>query len=42
MAEVATDQLRLRSSEIGWPLEELWVTGELLEPSRTSTTVRSC
>jgi hypothetical protein len=32
MAEVATDQLRLRSSEIGWPLEELWVTGELLEP----------
>jgi hypothetical protein len=32
MAEVATDQLRFRSSEIGWPLEELWVSGQLLEP----------
>jgi hypothetical protein len=32
MAEVATDQLQFRSSEIGWPLEELWVAGQLLEP----------
>lgn len=32
IAEVATDQLRLRSTEIGWPLDELWVTGALLEP----------
>lgn len=31
MAEVATDRLPLRSTEIGWPLEELWVSGELLE-----------
>ena len=30
MAEVATDRLRLRDTDIGWPLEELWVTGELL------------
>jgi hypothetical protein len=32
MAEAATEGLRLRSSEIGWPLEELWVSGQLLEP----------
>jgi hypothetical protein len=31
MAEVSTENLRLRNSGIGWPLEELWVTGELLE-----------
>lgn len=31
MAEVSTENLRLRDSGIGWPLEELWVTGELLE-----------
>jgi hypothetical protein len=30
MGEVATEQLRFRNSEIGWPLEEQWVTGELL------------
>lgn len=30
MAEVASDRLRLRETAIGWPLEELWVTGELL------------
>ena len=30
MGEVATEQLRFRDSEIGWPLEEQWVTGELL------------
>jgi hypothetical protein len=32
MAAVATDRLRLRDSEVGWPLEELWVGGDLLEP----------
>lgn len=30
MAEIATERLRLRDTDIGWPLEELWVTGELL------------
>jgi hypothetical protein len=29
-AEVARDLLRFRNSDIGWPLEELWVTGDLL------------
>jgi hypothetical protein len=31
MAEVATERLRLRDTEIGWPLEEMWVTGDLLD-----------
>ena len=31
MATVANDRLALRDSEVGWPLEELWVGGELLE-----------
>lgn len=31
MAEVAADRLRLRDTDLGWPLEELWVTGDLLE-----------
>jgi len=31
MAAGATDLLRLRDSDIGWPLEELWVTGDLLD-----------
>lgn len=35
MAEVATEQMRLRGTEIGWPLEEMWVTGELLGPADT-------
>ena len=35
MAEVASDRLRFRDTEIGWPLEELWVTGELLGPTDT-------
>jgi hypothetical protein len=35
MAEVATDGLRLRSSEIGHPLEEMWVSGDLLGPDET-------
>lgn len=30
MAEVATERLRLRDTDIGWPLEEMWVTGDLL------------
>lgn len=30
MAEVATERLRLRDTDIGWPLEEPWVTGDLL------------
>lgn len=33
MAEVATEQLRFRTTEIGWPLDELWVAGALLEPA---------
>lgn len=31
MATQATDLLRLRDTDIGWPLEELWVTGDLLD-----------
>ncbi len=27
---MASEHLRLRDTDIGWPLEELWVTGELL------------
>lgn len=30
MSEVASDHLRLRVTDIGWPLEELWVAGDLL------------
>jgi hypothetical protein len=30
MAEVATERMRLRETDIGWPLEEMWMTGELL------------
>jgi hypothetical protein len=35
VAEVATERLRLRDTDIGWPLEELWVTGDLLGPADT-------
>ncbi len=35
MAEVATERMRLRETDIGWPLEEMWVTGELLGLSET-------
>jgi hypothetical protein len=38
MAEVATERLSLRETDIGWPLEELWVTGELLGKSDTLDT----
>lgn len=33
MAEVATERLRFRTTEIDWPLDEMWVTGALLEPA---------
>jgi hypothetical protein len=33
MAEVATEQLRLSRTPIGWPLTEMWVAGALLESS---------
>ena len=32
MADAAADHLRLRDTDLGWPLEELWVSGDLLEP----------
>lgn len=32
MADGATERLRFRGTEIGWPLEELWVGGDLLGP----------
>lgn len=35
MAEVATERLTLRDTDIGWPLEELWVTGDLLTTADT-------
>jgi hypothetical protein len=31
IATEASELLRLRETNIGWPLEELWVTGELLD-----------
>jgi hypothetical protein len=33
IAAMATDQLRFRGSEIGWPVEQLWVAGDLLSTS---------
>ena len=30
MAEVASERLKLRETVLGWPLEELWLTGDLL------------
>lgn len=35
MAEVATERLKLRDTDIGWPLEEMWVTGDLLDSADT-------
>jgi hypothetical protein len=35
MAGVATERLRLRDTDIGWPLEEMWVTGDLLGLANT-------
>jgi hypothetical protein len=33
--EVSSEQLRFRGTDIGWPVEELWVTGDLLGPADT-------
>jgi hypothetical protein len=30
MADVATESLGFRETSFGWPLEELWVAGDLL------------
>ena len=30
IGEASSEQLRFRGSDIGWPVEELWVTGDLL------------
>jgi hypothetical protein len=38
MAEVATERMRVRETDIGWPLEEMWVTGELLSLADTIET----
>src|SRR2546429_4378357 len=38
MAGSASDGLRLRDTDLGWPLEELWVTGDLLTPAETLDT----
>jgi hypothetical protein len=35
VGQQANEQLRLRESDIGWPLEELWVGSELLEADVT-------
>jgi hypothetical protein len=35
MAAESSDMLRLRDTNIGWPLEELWVTGDLLTDAPT-------
>jgi hypothetical protein len=35
MAEVASERLRLRDTEVGWPLEELCVSGDLLSLADT-------
>ena len=35
MAEVATERMRHGETHIGWPLKEMWVTGELLGLSET-------
>lgn len=32
LAEAASDRLPLVATDFGWPLEELWVTGALLDP----------
>lgn len=42
LAEAASDGLGLRGTNIGWPLEELWATGELLgfaDPIEVGTVV---
>lgn len=32
LTEAASDRLPLVATDFGWPLEELWVTGALLDP----------
>jgi hypothetical protein len=32
VADTAGDRLELHASDFGWPLEEMWMAGELLEP----------
>jgi hypothetical protein len=33
--QVSSEQLRFRGTDIGWPVEELWVTGDLLSLADT-------
>jgi hypothetical protein len=33
--EVSSEQLKFRGTDIGWPVEELWVAGDLLGPAET-------
>ena len=35
MAATATERLGLRDTDIGWPLEEMWVSGDLVGPADT-------
>ncbi len=35
IGEIASERLGLRETEIGWPLEELWVAGELLSAAES-------
>jgi hypothetical protein len=35
LASESADMVRLANAEIGWPLTELWVTGELLTDAPT-------
>ena len=35
MAGVANERMRLRDTDVGWPLEEMWVTGDLLGTAET-------
>lgn len=35
LKEVATEQLRFRGTAIGWPLEELWASGDFLSNAAT-------
>ncbi len=34
-AKVSSEQLRFRGTDMGWPVEALWVTGDLLGPADT-------
>ncbi len=41
IAEIASEDLRLRKTTFGWPLVSLWVTGELL-PTRGHFSTQVC